>query len=213
MEAARSLEDLEQETYAERNFSVTEGGGSLEVRAADDHGHTVEEIYALPDGQRAELVDGKWYDMASPGSVHQRLVALFTYELMRHIREKGGDCEVFPSPFAVFLDKDDKTYLEPDVCVICDPEKVDEKGCQGAPDLVIEIVSPSSKRMDYWVKLWKYHAAGVKEYWIVDPSLRVTIKYRLTLEEEIGGGEGVSFTEEIHSYLFPEFGLRLADTV
>lgn len=75
---------------------------------------------------------------------------------------------IFPAPFAVYLDEV-KNYVEPDVMVICDKDKFDEKGCHGGPDLVIEVVSPSSVRMDYFIKLFKYRTAGVEEYWIVDP--------------------------------------------
>lgn len=71
------------------------------------------------------------------------------------------------SPFAVYLNETDN-YVEPDLVVVCDKDKVDEKGCHGGPDLVVEIVSPSSKRMDYAIKLFKYRTYGVREYWIVD---------------------------------------------
>lgn len=83
---------------------------------------------------------------------------------------KKGDCEVNIAPFAVFLNANDKTYVEPDISVICDKSKLDDNGCNGAPDFIIEIVSPSSKRMDYFIKLFKYRMSGVREYWIVDPT-------------------------------------------
>ena len=76
---------------------------------------------------------------------------------------------VLPAPFAVFLNQDDYNYVEPDISVICDPSKINDKGCNGAPDFIIEIVSPSSQRMDYLTKLFKYRTAGVREYWIVNP--------------------------------------------
>lgn len=76
-------------------------------------------------------------------------------------------------------------YLEPDICVICDPSKLDETGCHGAPDWVIEIVSPSSKARDYFKKLFKYRSAGVREYWIVDPAKKAVNVYQL--EHETGG--------------------------
>ena len=73
-----------------------------------------------------------------------------------------------PAPFAVYLDEINNTYVEPDISVICDPNKLDDKGCKGAPDWIIEIVSPASRKMDYLLKLFKYRSAGVREYWIVD---------------------------------------------
>ena len=85
-----------------------------------------------------------------------------------YIRKNNGECEVFPAPFAVFLNDDDMNYVEPDISVICDKNKISDKGCQGAPDWVIEIISPSSMAMDYFTKLFQYQKSGVREYWIVD---------------------------------------------
>lgn len=79
--------------------------------------------------------------------------------------------------FAAFLDDDDINYLEPDILVICDRSKLDEKGCHGAPDWIIEIVSPSSMSRDYMIKLFKYRTASVREYWIVDPDKRMIMVY------------------------------------
>lgn len=93
-----------------------------------------------------------------------------------YIKDKDGSCEVDIAPFAVFLNADDKNYVEPDISVICNPDKLTDKGCLGAPDWIIEIVSPDSRRMDYYTKLFKYRTAGVREYWIVDPEKnRITV--------------------------------------
>ena len=134
--------------------------------------YTIEDIYALPDGQRAELIDGRIYNMAPPSTDHQRLVGKLSHKILSHIDTKGGDCEVFPAPFAVFLNEDDRNYVEPDISVICDRGKLNDKGCSGAPDWIIEIISPSTERIDYGVKLFKYRSAGVREYWIVNPKTR-----------------------------------------
>ena len=131
--------------------------------------YTIEDIYALPDGVRAELIDGQIYYMAAPNTTHQRILGKLFNIIANYISTKGGRCEPFIAPFAVFLNEDDKNYVEPDISVICDPDKLNEKGCAGAPDWVIEIVSPGSRRMDYSIKLFKYRSAGVREYWIVDP--------------------------------------------
>ncbi len=144
--------------------------------------YTIEDIYALPNGKRAELIDGKIYYMAPPNTRHQRLVHLFDREIGNYIQSKKGECEVFPAPFAVFLNKDDINYVEPDISVICDKSKLDEKGCHGAPDWIIEIVSPGNKPMDYFTKLFKYRAADVREYWIVDPTKEMIIVYRFEKE-------------------------------
>lgn len=131
--------------------------------------YTTDFIYSLPDGDRAELIDGQIYYMAPPNTKHQRALNYLCTEITLHIRNHKGSCEVFPAPFAVFLNEDDKTYVEPDISVICSPDRLNDKGCVGAPDWVIEIVSPGSRRMDYSIKLFKYRSAGVREYWIVDP--------------------------------------------
>lgn len=140
-------------------------------------GYTTEDIYALPDGQRAELIDGELYMMSPPRAQHQRISLKISRKIADYIDAHGGKCEVYQAPFAVFLFDDNKTYVEPDISVICDPEKVDEYGCNGAPDWIIEIVSPSSEHMDYMTKLFKYRAAGVREYWIVDPDRKSILVY------------------------------------
>lgn len=131
--------------------------------------YTIDDIYALPDGQRAELIDGQMYMMAPPTRKHQQILGTLYRKIADYIDKKGGSCEVDIAPFAVFLNADDKNYVEPDISVICNPDKLTDKGCTGAPDWIIEIVSPGSRRMDYYTKLFKYRTAGVREYWIVDP--------------------------------------------
>lgn len=138
--------------------------------------YTTEYIYSLPDGQRAELIDGQIYMMAPPSRKHQRIVGELYRKISNYIESRNGSCEVDIAPFAVFLNQDDKNYVEPDISVICDQNKLTEKGCNGAPDWIVEVVSPSSIRIDYVIKLFKYRTAGVKEYWIVDNDKnRITI--------------------------------------
>ena len=168
--------------------------------------HTIEDNYALPDGERAELIDGQIYDMAPPSRTHQRISSYLHNEIYNHIKKNGGSCEVYAAPFAVFLNEDDTTYLEPDISVICDSSKLDERGCQGAPDWVIEIVSPGSKQMDYFKKLFLYRNAGVREYWIVDPTKKHVIVYKF--EQEIM--EQYSFWEDVAIGIFEDFRIRLA---
>ena len=134
---------------------------------------TIEDIYALPDGQRAELIDGKLYMMAPPVRIHQKLVSQFTKVIGSYIDQNHGGCEVYPAPFAVFLNEDNWNYIEPDLSIICDKSKLTEKGCNGAPDWIIEIVSPSTQQVDYGIKLFKYRTAGVREYWIVNPKTNI----------------------------------------
>ncbi len=137
----------------------------------------LQDIYDLPDGRRAELLDGQIYMMAPPTTAHQRILNFVSTEVNLYIRKIKGKCEVFPAPFAVFPDADEEKYFEPDISVVCDSEKIDEKGCHGAPDWIAEIVSPSSRNMDYYLKLSEYKKAGVKEYWIIDPVKEIVLVY------------------------------------
>lgn len=145
--------------------------------------YTVQDILDLPEGERAELLDGEIFFMASPTTTHQAIVGWIYTEIRRYISEKNGKCRVFLSPFAVFLKNDDKNYVEPDVCVICDRDKLDNQGCHGAPDWIVEIVSSSSRHMDYYRKLAAYQEAGVREYWVVDSVKKTVVVYNLEQEE------------------------------
>ena len=150
---------------------------------AQEQTYTIDDIYALPDGQRAELIDGKIFDMAPPNTVHQRISYAFARKISDYIDKNNGNCEVFLAPFAVFLNQDSHNYVEPDISVICDKNKLDDRGCNGAPDWIIEIVSPASKRMDYFTKLFKYRTAGVREYWIVDQEKNRILVYNFESED------------------------------
>ena len=165
--------------------------------------YTIDDIYALPDGERAELIDGKFYNMAPSGTSHQKICGKLYQTIANYIDNHNGDCEIYAAPFAVFLNRDNLNYVEPDISVICDSSKIDEKGCHGTPDWIIEIVSPGSKSMDYFTKLFKYQNSGVKEYWIVDPmKQRVTVYH---FEKETT--EDYSFGEEIPAGLYEGFSI------
>ena len=142
-----------------------------------EESYTIKDIYELPDGERAELIDEKIYYMAPPSWTHQKISRKMHQAIANYIDSNGGKCEALAAPFAVFLNNDDINYVEPDISVICDPSRLDEKGCHGAPDWVVEIVSQSSKPRDYMTKLFKYRAAGVREYWIVDPEKQMVTVY------------------------------------
>lgn len=141
-----------------------------------DH-YTSADYWSLPDGERAELIDGKFYNMAPPSRIHQKLVSGLHFTLRKYIEDHHGTCEVYPAPFAVNLDADDRDWVEPDLSVICDPDKLTDRGCSGAPDLVFEVVSPSSRKLDYGLKNVIYAQAGVQEYWVVDPAKEKVVVY------------------------------------
>ncbi len=134
--------------------------------------YTIQDIYALPDGRRAELIDGRIHMMAPPSARHQDIVFSISRKIADYIDAHRGDCKIYLAPYAVFLNADDKNYVEPDISVICDKSKLDDRGCIGAPDWVIEVASPGTERMDYGIKLFKYRSSGVREYWIVNPMKR-----------------------------------------
>lgn len=184
---------------------------ALDLDILEHKEYTIEDIYALPDGKRAEIINGQWYDMAPPNFHHQELVMILSQKLYQYVKEKGGKCKVLPAPFAVFLNKDSKNYVEPDISVICDPEKISERGCEGAPDLVIEIVSPASQKMDYGIKLFKYRTAGVREYWIVDARTKTVTQFFFSDDEETADGSQHSFDDELHSHIYPEFTICLSN--
>ena len=135
--------------------------------------YTVDDIEALPEGQRAELIDGDMYLLATPTRIHQRLSGQLHHAILSHIEQKEMP------PFAVYIGgaEDNYNYVEPDISVICDETKLTDKGCGGAPDWIIEIVSPSSIQTDYIRKLSLYERSGVREYWIVNPESQTVRTY------------------------------------
>lgn len=167
---------------------------------------TIEDIYALPEGRRAELIDGQLYDMAPPNTVHQRIVMNLARKIANYIEAHKGSCEVFPAPFAVFLNKDSRNYVEPDISIICDRNKLNDRGCNGAPDWIIEVTSPSDPQRDYGVKLFKYRTAGVREYWIVNPQKHTTMVYDFEKEER---SNQYNFDDDVPACIFEELIINM----
>jgi len=144
--------------YSAMSTACVIGGGN----------NTVEDYYNLPDGVRKELIDGRFYDLASPSIRHQRTIRDFLVQTVNRIKEKEGRCEPFIAPIAVQLDCDIRTMVEPDFIIVCDPKKIKEDCIYGAPDFVLEVLSPSTRSTDLTLKTEKYRHAGVREYWIAD---------------------------------------------
>ena len=145
----------------------------MALPAKKEH-YTFADILAWEGNERVEIINGEIFLMASPFRVHQEISG----ELFRQLANflEGKKCRVYAAPFAVRLFEKDgdnpedvDTMVEPDITVVCDKDKLDKHGCKGAPDMVIEILSPSTRRHDRLVKLGLYQQAGVREYWIVDP--------------------------------------------
>ena len=141
-------------------------------------GFTLDDYLNLPDeGPRKELIDGVFYDMGEPATAHQAIVGYIHKKLLDHVMEKGGPCMPMLSPVAVQLDEDDKTVVEPDVVVVCNRDKFQNRRIFGAPDFILEVLSPSTRKKDMWLKAFKYQNAGVREYWIIDPKARKLMVY------------------------------------
>lgn len=182
--------------------------GSVFMPLLKEEKYTVEDIYNLPEGERAELIDGKIYFMApAPKLEHQIISSFLHVEIGSYIKSKGGPCKVLAAPVAVFLDDDDSTYVEPDISVVCNTEKMKENGYHGAPDWIVEIVSSGSKRMDYFTKLFKYRAAGVREYWIVD-----RLKNRITVYDFVSGDTSdYTFSDSVKVGIYDDLSIDFSE--
>ena len=171
----------DKETYPEQTRHkegiLRETAASYNVVPKDCR-YTIDDYYALPEDQRVELIDGVFYDMGTPALAHQMILGelhiLFRECAARH----NMPCRVVLSPCDVRLDMDNYTMVQPDLLVICKGFSIQAIRYEGAPDLVVEILSPSTRMKDMVLKLHKYQNAGVREYWIVDPKhLTVTVHF------------------------------------
>ena len=155
-----------------------------------------EDMEKLEEGVRAELIKGYLYMLAAPARIHQYILTELLFQIKSHIRQHRGTCQVYPAPFDVRLFGDDSAVVQPDLSVICKPELLTDKGCNGAPDWVIEIASEENASHDYVTKLMQYQKAGVREYLIVDPKKQKVFVYNF---ENPGRTEVYDFGEEISS--------------
>ena len=162
----------------------------------------------MPDGQRAKLIDGQFHNMAPPSRIHQEISYQISRLLGNYIESNGGKCRVYPPPFAVNLDADDKDWVEPDISVICDPNKLTDRGCSGAPALIFEIVSSSSRRMDYNIKNALYAQSGIREYWIVDPAKACTTVYDY---DKDAAPTIIPFDQPVQCGIFPDLSITVSD--
>lgn len=172
--------------------------------------YTEDDYYNLPEDVRAELIEGKLiYNQAAPSRLHQTILSELHTVINNYIKSKGGFCRVYPVPFAVRLRADRKTIVEPDISVICDRSKLTDRGCTGAPDWIIEIVSPGNSSHDYVLKLNLYANAGVREYWIVDPARKSIFVYYL--EQEHFKAEAYTFQDTIPVNIYDDFHIDFSE--
>ena len=163
--------------------------------------------------ERIELIKGKIFKMSpAPGSVHQRLSQRISLKLGNYLL--GKSCEVFTAPFDVRLprtsvsDKEILTVVQPDICVICDKHKVDEKGCIGAPDIIVEILSPGNNKKELKNKYEVYEETGVLEYWIIHPLEKTFLKYIL-IDGKFQPTRLLTIGDEVTTPILPGFVLNL----
>lgn len=206
-----TLQALE-EVFADRQADVIREATAV-YRTKKPGEYTLDDYMALPEDERVELIDGMFYDMAAPHTLHQAIIGEIFGVLRAYIRSNKGKCMALSAPTDVQLDCDNKTVVQPDVMIVCDRDKFKYGRVYGAPDFVVEVLSPSTAKKDGTLKLSKYCNAGVKEYWLVDPKKRRVVVYDLekdafptvyTFEDEVPVGifEGkckVDF-KEIYEY-------------
>ena len=172
--------------------------------------YTTDDIEALPEDVRAELLYGDLYMMGAPSAVHQRISRELSRIIGNYIAENKGDCEVFYSPFAVYLDakKTKKSWVEPDVFVVCRRDIVHDDGVYGVPDWIMEISSPATLARDLFLKLNLYRQAGVKEYWVINPMKRIVTVF--DFQSGLGSTQ-LDFDDEIRPLLYPGLSIRIGD--
>jgi Uma2 family endonuclease len=165
--------------------------------------------------ERLELIKGYLFKMSpAPAPLHQKISLKLSSEFYYFL--KGKPCQVFPAPFDVRLprkyknDKEIITVVQPDISVICDPAKIDDRGCVGAPDIVVEILSPGNNRKELSYKYDVYEESGVKEYWIIHPLENTFLQYILT-EGKFMGSRLKTSGDEVTTTVLPGFVLKLDD--
>ena len=160
----------------------------MPLPAPKEH-YTFADCLTWGEKERIEIINGEAVMMSPPTRIHQEILMELSRQLANFL--EGKTCKVYPAPFAVRLfekggdrPEDVDTMVEPDISVVCNHDKLDKHGCKGAPDLVIEILSPSTQRHDQLVKLGLYQRAGVREYWIVDPENK-TVRVMLLDDDRV----------------------------
>ena len=167
--------------------------------------YTVEDYYNWPEDERIELIDGVIYHVSMPSIKHQSIVGEIDFILKSFVKKKKGKCRVFGAGIDVRLDCDDKTMVVPDITVVCKKDDFTEQYLNGAPDLVVEVLSPSTRKKDMTLKLQKYVNAGVREYWIVDPDKNRITVYNFESEDTIEYSFSDSIKAGIYDNLIIDF--------
>jgi len=149
--------------------------------------YTYKDYLTFDENERIEIIEGEIINMSpAPSRMHQEIISEIHFKLKEYIKSNNGSCKVYPAPFDVILKNNDeeiinsKNIVQPDISVICDKNKLTDKGCTGSPDMIVEVISPYNPSNDYVRKLNLYEAFKVKEYWIINPMKKNILVYVLT---------------------------------
>lgn len=166
--------------------------------------YTYKDYIVYDENERIEIIEGKIYNMSpAPSRIHQKLIMELSAEIRNYIKYNNGLCEVYPSPFDVILKNDNeiiddsRNIVQPDISVICDKNKLTDKGCTGSPDMIVEIVSLYNPNNDFIRKLNLYDKYKVKEYWIVNPMKENILVYKLDDNGSYGMPDIYTFKDKI----------------
>lgn len=176
------IEEISERRYKRYLEKIGKYGADISGKWPRQGQYTLKDYYDLPDDVRVELINGVIYDMTAPAKIHQRVLASLHLEFERCAEEKDHACEVMFAPVDVRLDRDNRTMVQPDLLVMCRRDD-NPKRIEGAPDLVVEIISPSTRRKDCILKLNKYSEAGVREYWVIEPIKETVTVYYFEADE------------------------------
>lgn len=177
----------------------------------DARRYYLDDVKQLCAGVRVEIIDGKLHTMNTPNRMHQFLSMNISARIFNHIDKNNGKCHIYTAPLGVRLFSDDKTWVEPDILVVCKRKEIlTEQGCDGAPDLIVEIVSPNNYFHDYVRKMIKYQQAGVREYWIVDPRIE---RVSVACFENTEKNAEYHYNDVIPSYVLEGFEIRISDFI
>ena len=170
------------------------------------------------DDKRRELINGFIHLMSAPMRIHARVSQKVNYKIYTYIDRKKGKCHVYHAPFDVRFPKnnetaDDKIYnvVKPDICVVCDLSKLDDRGCIGAPDLIVEVLSPSTLKYDWNYKFNLYESSGVREYWIVDPKAKAVNVFLLQPDGKYDLGTVYDCNQKAPVHIFEGLEIDLKD--
>ena len=166
--------------------------------------YTYKDYMLYDENETLEIIDGKIYNMSpAPSRIHQKIIMELSAEIRNYIKATNGSCEVYPAPFDVILKNDDeiledcKNIIQPDISVICDKNKLTDKGCTGSPDMIVEVVSPYNPNNDFIRKLNLYDKYKVKEYCIVNPIKKNILVYKLDEKERYGMPDIYTFEDKV----------------